>query len=98
MPLITGEHITSVYTSSSNETQNGFNNMLDTFLVVISVIPCLLTKHRDKGSLWYQSKKRQAALYESNHTREKNNIVIGEDPAVTQHQLYYRLQRAGGRC
>lgn len=68
---MTGEHKTSVCTSSSNETQNGFNNTPDTFFVVVSVIPCLLTKPKDKGSLLYQAKKRQAALYESNHTREK---------------------------
>lgn len=42
--------------------------------------------------------ERQETLYESNQTREKTNTVIAEDPAVTLRQLYYRLQRVGGRC
>lgn len=48
---MTGGQTTSVCSSTSSETQNGFNNTDDTFLVVISTFPCLLAKHEDKGSM-----------------------------------------------
>lgn len=62
-----GEH----KTSASNQTQSEFNNMSDAFFFYC-VIACLLTKQADKGPLYQQSKKRQAALYINLIIQEEN--------------------------